>query len=155
MNTQFSRPRNEPYCDTDKEEPSPIDWSPQQQYHAEPPPRLDSDSQDQLLKFMSKMDSHKEEPSPIYWPPQQQSQATPSTQSDSDIQVQMLKLMGEINQNLKSRGQTLNSHSQAIAKLELQMEQMAKQTEEEEFQRQSKADLDRYYVMDESTSYHE
>jgi glucosamine 6-phosphate synthetase-like amidotransferase/phosphosugar isomerase protein len=56
---------------------------------------------------------------------------------------------------LKSRGLTLNSHSQAIAKLELQMEQMAKQIEEEEFQRQSEADLDRYYVMDESTSYHE
>jgi hypothetical protein len=67
----------------------------------------------------------------------------------------MLKLMGEINQNLKSRGQTLNYHSQAIAKLELQMEHMAKQIEEEEFQRQSKADLDRYYVMDESASYHE
>jgi outer membrane murein-binding lipoprotein Lpp len=62
----------------------------------------------------------------------------------------MLKLMGEINQNLKSRGQTLNSHSQAIAKLELQMEQMAKQIEEEE----SEANLDKYYVMDESTSYH-
>jgi len=67
----------------------------------------------------------------------------------------MLKLMGEINQNLKSRGQTLNSHSQAIAKLELQMEQMANQIEEEELQRQLEADLDRYYVMDESTSYHE
>jgi hypothetical protein len=67
----------------------------------------------------------------------------------------MLKLMGEINQNLKSRGQILNSHSQAIAKLELQMEQMTKQIEEEEFQRQSEANLDRYYVMDESTSYHE
>jgi hypothetical protein len=65
--------------DADEEEPSPIDWSPQQQYHAKPPPRLDSDSQDQLLKFMSKMDAHEEEPSPIYWPPQQQSQATPST----------------------------------------------------------------------------
>jgi hypothetical protein len=63
---------------------------------------------------IAKIDADEEEPSLIDWSPQQQSQATPSTQSDSDVQVQMLKLMGEINQNLKSRGQTLNSHSQAL-----------------------------------------
>lgn len=77
--TWNSRSESIAKIDADEEEPSPIDWSPQQQYHAEPPPRLDSDSQDQLLKFMSKMDAHEEEPSPIYWPPQQQSQATAST----------------------------------------------------------------------------
>jgi hypothetical protein len=40
----------------------------------------------------------------------------------------MLKLMGKINQAVESQGQ-------AIAKLEVQMEQMAKQIEEEELQR--------------------
>jgi hypothetical protein len=55
-------------------------------------------------------------------------------------------------QALTSLSQTLNSHAQSIARMEVQM---AKQIEEEELQRQSEADLDRYYVMDESTSYHE
>jgi hypothetical protein len=115
---------------------------------ATPPLRLDSDFQDQLLKFMSKMDANEEEPSPIDWSPQQQYHAEPpSTQSGSDFQAQMLELIGEINQIVKSQGQ-------AIAKLELQMEQMAKQVEEEELQRQSEADLDGHYVVDEST-YHE
>jgi hypothetical protein len=94
--------------DADEDEPSPIDWSPQQQYHAEPP----------------------------------------STQPGSDFQIQMLKLMGEINQDLKSQGQ-------AIAKLEAQREQMTKQIEEEELQRQSVVNLDGHYVVDESTFYHE
>ncbi|XP_062155121.1 OVARIAN TUMOR DOMAIN-containing deubiquitinating enzyme 9-like [Alnus glutinosa] len=85
--------------DADEEKPSPIDWSPQQQYHVEPP----------------------------------------STQSGSDFQIQMLKLMGEINQDLKSQGQ-------AIAKLEAQREQMTKQIEEKELQRQSVVNLDGHYV---------
>jgi uncharacterized coiled-coil protein SlyX len=94
------------------------------------------------------------------WQPS--SQATPSTQSGSDFQAQMLKLMGEINQEVKSRGQaltslsqTLNSHAQAIARMEVQMELMANQIEEEELQRKSEANLDGHYVVDESTSYHE
>jgi NH3-dependent NAD+ synthetase len=73
-----------------EEEPTPIYWPPQQQYQAEPPVPMNSDLQDQLLKFMSKMDqimnshdqrvnSHfesiakikapEEDLSLIYWPP--------------------------------------------------------------------------------------
>jgi hypothetical protein len=50
------------------------------------------------------------------------SQATPSPQSNSDVQAQILKLMGEINQKLTQTvtplSQTLNSHSESIAKIE-------------------------------------
>jgi hypothetical protein len=110
---------------------------------------LDSDFQDQLLKFMSKMDANEEKPSPIDWSPQQQCHAEPlSTLSGFDFQAQMLELMGKINQAVECQGQ-------AIAKLEVRMEQMAKQIEEEELQRQSKPNLDGHYVVDENTSYHE
>jgi hypothetical protein len=60
----------------------------------------------------------------------------------------MLKLIGKINQAVESQGQ-------AIAKLEVQTKQMAKQIEEEELQRQSEANLDGHYMVDENTSYHE
>jgi len=39
-----------------EEELSPIYWPPQQKYHVEPLAPMNSDLQDQLLKFMSKMD---------------------------------------------------------------------------------------------------
>jgi hypothetical protein len=42
--------------DAHEEEPSPIYWSPQQQSQAEPPPSMSSNFQDQMMKFMSKMD---------------------------------------------------------------------------------------------------
>jgi hypothetical protein len=169
MNTQFSRPRNEAYYDSDHpgwSNQSNISWQAQavenyapqfhELYHQAYPQFNDQTTyppsnfhpphqQWQSSPYCAEFEDN--------WQPSYQ--ATPSTQSNSDVQVQMLKLTGEINQKLKSRGQTLNSHSQAIAKLELQMEQMAKQIEKEEFQRQSEADLDGYYVMDESTSYHE
>jgi hypothetical protein len=57
-------------------------------------------------------------PSSIYRPPQRQSQATPSPRSDFDFQNQMLKLVSGMNQ-------IVNFHSQAIAKLEAQMGQIA------------------------------
>lgn len=184
MNTQFSRPRNEPYCDSYDpawsnqsdipwQAQAPESYAPQfhELYHqtypqfndqaayppsnfhhshqqwqsspycanfednwqpfsqATPPPRFDSDLQEELLKFMNeiatsvsqtwnsrfesiaKIDADEDEPSPIDWSPQQQYHAeAPSTQSGSDFQIQMLKLMGEINLDLKSQGQ-------AIAKL--------------------------------------
>jgi hypothetical protein len=37
----------------------------------------------------------------------------------------MLKLLSEINQKVDSQNQIVNSHSQSIAKLEVQMGQMA------------------------------
>jgi hypothetical protein len=58
-------------------------------------------------------------------------------------------------QTLTSLSQTLNSHSQSIARMEVQMKQMANQIEEEELQRQSVANLDGHYMVDENTSYHE
>jgi hypothetical protein len=42
--------------DAHKDEPSPIHWSPQQQSQAEPPPPMSSNFQDQMMKFMRKMD---------------------------------------------------------------------------------------------------
>jgi hypothetical protein len=70
--------------------------------------------------------------------------------------------MGKINQAVESRGQALtslsqklNCHVQAIARMEVQMEQMENQIEEEELQRQSVANLDGHYMVNESTSYHE
>jgi leucyl aminopeptidase (aminopeptidase T) len=51
--------------------------------------------------------------------------------------------------------QTLHSHSQSIARMEVQMKQMANQIEEEEFWNQSETNLDGHYVVDESTSYQE
>jgi hypothetical protein len=51
--------------------------------------------------------------------------------------------------------QHTNSHSQSIARMEVQMKHMANQIEEEEFWIQSKANLDGHYVVDESTSYQE
>jgi hypothetical protein len=79
--------------------------------------------------------------------------------------------MSNVEQTMKSRGQTLtsisqimtslsqtlnsHSHSQSIARMEVQMKQMANQIEEEELQRQSVANLDGHYMVDENTSYHE
>jgi flagellar motor component MotA len=62
----------------------------------------------------------------------------------------MLKFMSKIDQ-------TLNSHSQAIAKMDAHFEQIMNHLnrEEEELQRQSMANLDGHYMVDESTSYHE
>jgi hypothetical protein len=42
--------------DAHEEEPSPIYWLPQQQSQVEPPPSMSSNFQDQMMKFMSKMD---------------------------------------------------------------------------------------------------
>jgi len=51
--------------DAHKDEPSPIHWSPQQQSQAEPPPPMSSNFQDQMMKFMSKMD-HEVSPGKLY-----------------------------------------------------------------------------------------
>jgi len=70
---------------------------------------------------------------------------------DFDFQDQMLKFMSKMDQ-------IFNSHSQAIARIEVQMEQMANtlnMREEEELQSQWVANLDGHYMVDESTSYHE
>jgi hypothetical protein len=73
-------------------------------------------SQNQMVnshsKSITKIEAHEAEPSPIYWSAQQQSQATPSPRLDSNFQDQMLKFMSKMDQ-------TLNSHSQAIAKIEV------------------------------------
>jgi hypothetical protein len=139
MNTQFSRPRNEPYCDSDDpawssqsdiswQAQAPKNYAPQfhELYHQAYPQFNDQTAylpsnfhpphqQWQSFPYCTDFEDN--------WEPS--SQTAPSTQSGSDFQAQMLKLMGKINQAVESQGQ-------AIAKLEVQMEQMANQIEEEE-----------------------
>jgi hypothetical protein len=105
MNTQFSRPRNDPYSnsyDPGWSNQSNISWQAQapknyapqfhELYHqVEPSPRLDSDFQDQMLKFMSNME-------------------------------QTIKSQG---QTVTSLIQTLHSHSQSIARMEVQMKHVS------------------------------
>jgi hypothetical protein len=162
MNTQFSRPRNEPYCDS--YDPA---WSNQSDipWQAQAPENYAPQFHELYHQAYPQFDDQVAYPPSNFHPPHQQwqsspycadfednwqpsSQATPSALSGSDFQAQMLKLMGKINQAVESQGQ-------AIAKLEVQMEQMAKQIEEEELQRQSEANLDGHYVVDESTFYNE
>jgi hypothetical protein len=79
---------------------------------------------------IAKIEAHKEEPSPIYWPPQQQSQQEQYTpQFFTEIEARM------------------NAHFEQI------MNHLNR--EEEELQRQSVANLDGHFMVDESTSYHE
>lgn len=70
MNTLFSRPRNDPYSNSNGpgwSNQSNVSWQTQapknyapefhELYHqAEPPPPMSSNFQDQMMKFMSKMD---------------------------------------------------------------------------------------------------
>jgi hypothetical protein len=210
MNTQFSRPKNEPYCDSYNpgwSNQSNISWQAQalenyapqfyELYHQTYP-----QFNDQAIYPPSNFHPlHQQWQSSSYcadfednWQPS--SQATPSPQSGSDVQAQILKLVGEINQKLTqtvtSLNQTLNSHSESIAKIEaheeepspiywLSQQQSQKEQytpqffaemearmdahferimnhlnrEEEELQRQSVANLDGHYMVDENTSYHE
>jgi len=183
MNTQFSRPRNEPYFDS--YDPA---WSNQSNvsWQAQAPENYAPQFHERYHQAYPQFNDQATHPPSNFHPPHQQwqsspycaefednwqpsSQATPSIQSGSDFQAQMLKLMGKINQAMESRGQALISLSQAIdkfeaqmgpmvqsiAELEVPMEQITNQIEEEELQRQSVANLDKHYVVDESTSYHE
>jgi hypothetical protein len=78
--------------------------------------------------------------SSTYQPPHKQYQAAPAPRSDSNFEDRMLKMMsdmsdrvvgkvdgriGEITQIMGEIHQTVNSHSQSIAKLETQLGQMA------------------------------
>jgi len=103
MNTQFSRPRNDPYSDSYDlgwSNQSNISWQAQalenyapqfhELYHqVEPSPQLDSDFQDQMLKFMSNMEH------------------TMKSQG---------KTVTSLTQAVNSLSQTLHSHSQSIAR---------------------------------------
>jgi hypothetical protein len=210
MNTYFSRPKNEPYCDSYNsgwsnqsniswQAQAPKNYAPQfhELYHHAYPQFNDQ----AVYPPSNSHPPHQQWQSSPYcadfednWQPS--SQATPSPQSDSDVQAQILKLMGEINQKLTqtvtSLNQTLNSHSESIAKIEAheeepsaiywppqqqsQQEQYTPQffaemqarmdahfeqimnhlnREEEELQRQSVANLDGRYMVNESTCYHE
>jgi hypothetical protein len=73
----------------------------------------------------------------------------------SDFQDHMLKLMSKMDQTMTSLTQTVNSHFQSIARIEVQLEQIANQIGEEELQSQLMANLDGHYKVDESTSSHE
>jgi hypothetical protein len=78
-------------------------------------------------KSIAKIEAHEEEPSPIYWPPQQQEQYTP-------------QLFAEMEARMDAHFEQIMNHLNR---------------EEEEFQRQSVANLDGHYMVDENTSYHE
>jgi len=136
MNTQFSRPRNEPYCDS--YHPG---WSNQSNisWQAQAPENYAPQFHELYHHACPQFNDQAVYPPSNFHPPHQQwqsspycadfednwqpsSQATPSPQSNSDVQDQILKLMGEINQKLTQTvtplSQTLNSHSESIAKIE-------------------------------------
>jgi hypothetical protein len=147
MNTLFSRPRNDSYSDSYNpawSNQSNISWQVQAPENYAP--------QIYELYHQTYSQFNEQSYSPQYQAtPQQQSQATPSPRLDFDFQDQMLKFMSKMDQ-------ALNSHSQSIARIEVQMVQMANtlnRMEAEELQSQRVANLDGHYMVDESTSYHE
>jgi hypothetical protein len=176
MNTLFSRPRNEPYSDSY----NPT-WSNQSNISWQAQALKNYASQFHELYHQAHPQFNDQSYSPQYQPTlQQQSQATPSPKSDSDVQAQMFKLLREIHQTVTSQNQMVNSHSESIskikaheeepspiywpqfftkigAKIEAHVEQIINHLnrEEEELQRQSVANPNGHYVVDESTSYYE
>jgi hypothetical protein len=79
---------------------------------------------------IAKIEAHKEDPFAIYWPPQQQSQQEQYTpqflaEMEARMDVHFEQIMNHLNR------------------------------EEKELQRQSVANLDGHYMVDENTSYHE
>jgi hypothetical protein len=146
MNTQFSRPRNEPYYDS--YHPG---WSNQSNisWQAQAPENYAPQFHELYHQACPQFNDQAVYPPSNFHPPHQQwqsspycadfednwqpsSQATPSPQSNSDIQDQILKLMGEINQKLTQTvtplSQTLNSHSESIAKIEAHEEKLMKRS---------------------------
>jgi len=106
VNAAFSHPGNDPYSNTYnpgwRNHPN-FSWKAQDSSNSVPGVHNQAQSNKQPYQSSS-----------TYRPAQQRSQATPSPRLDSDFQDQMLQFMSNINQ-------TMNSHSQAIAKLEVQM----------------------------------
>jgi hypothetical protein len=78
---------------------------------------------------IAKIEAYEEEPSPIYWPPQQQSQQEQYTP----------QYFAEMKAKMDAHFEQIMNHLNR---------------EEEELQRQSVANLDGHYMVDESTSYH-
>jgi hypothetical protein len=167
MNTQFSRPRNEPYFDS--YDPA---WSNQSNisWQAQAPENYAPQFHELYHQAYPQFNDQTAYPPSNFHPPHQQwqsspycadfednwqpsSQATPSPQSDSDVQAQILKLMGEINQKLTqtvtSLGQTLNSHSESIAKIEAHEEEPSpiywlpqQQSQQEQYTPQFSAEIE-------------
>jgi hypothetical protein len=176
MNTLFSRPRNDPYSDSYNS-----GWSNQSNISWQAQAPENYASQIHELYHQTYLQFNEQSYSPQYQAtPQLQSQATPSPQSNSDIQDQLLKPMSKMDQTLDSLNQTMNSHSESIAKIkaheeesspiywpqffaeidakiEVHIEQIMNHLnrKEEELQRQSMANPDGHYMVDECTSYHE
>jgi hypothetical protein len=140
VNAAFSRPGNDPYSNTynpgwrnhpnfswkspnaensttgqynqaqssrQPYQPSSTYQPPQQQYQATPPPpRLDSNFEDRILKMMSDMSD--------------------KMVGEVNGRVgEMTNMVGEINSRVGELTQIVNLHSQSIAKLEAQVEQIA------------------------------
>jgi len=130
--------------------------TPQQKYQAEPPLPMSSDFQDQMLKFMRKMDQimdshnqmvnphsesidkievHEEEPTPFYWPPQQQYQDDPSLLSDSNFKMlNLMRKIEETNQIMKSQHEqcTPQLFAEIEAKMDVYVEQIINHLNREE-----------------------
>jgi hypothetical protein len=79
---------------------------------------------------IAKIKAHEEESSPIYWPPQQQSQQEQYTP----------QFFAEMEARMDTHFEQIMNHLNR---------------EENELQRQSMANLDGHYMVDENTSFHE
>jgi uncharacterized coiled-coil protein SlyX len=140
VNAAFSRPGNDPYSNTY----NPVwrnhlnfSWKSPNAENSTPGPHNQAQSSRQPYQ-----------PSSTYQPPQQQYQAAPPQRAESNFEDRMLNMMGEItgrfgeinsrlnmmdemngrlgelNDKFGEMSQTVNSHSQSIAKLEAQVGQI-------------------------------
>jgi hypothetical protein len=132
VNATFSRPGNDPYSNTYnpgwRNHPN-FSWKSQNAENSTLRPHNPAQSNRQPYNSSS-----------IYQPPHKQYQAAPPPRSDSNFEDRMLKMMGDMSDRVVGKvdgrigeltqivgeiHQTINSHSQSIAKLETQMGQMA------------------------------
>jgi hypothetical protein len=132
VNAAFSRSGNDPYSNTYnpgwRNHPN-FSWKSQNAENLAPGPHNQAQSNRQPYNSSS-----------TYQPPHKQYQAAPPPRSDSNFEDRMLKMMSdmsdrvvgevdgridEITQIVGEIHQTVNSHSQSIAKLETQLGQMA------------------------------
>jgi hypothetical protein len=131
VNAAFSRLGNDPYSNTYnpgwRNHPN-FSWKSQNAENSTPRPHNPAQSNRQPYNSSS-----------TYQPPHKQYQAAPPPRSDSNFEDRMLKMMGDMSDRVVGKvdgrigeltqivgeiHQTVNSHSQSIAKLETQMGQM-------------------------------
>jgi hypothetical protein len=101
---------------------------------------------------IAKIEAHEQESSSIYWPPQQQYQVEPPLSRVCEFEENVLAILSRVDVN----DQLLHSHSQSLAKIDAQLEQIANalNREEGELPSQPMANPKGHYTVDENTSYH-